>query len=118
MIITELSPYKGTTWQLVTDSGEKIYIGQKTAEKLNLKKGMELPESAHDTVREEDIERKSRERALYLLAGRDYGFVELFRKLEKSYQRICAFAPARSWRKRGLLTTEGTHFGSAGSFSR
>ena len=80
MKITELSPYKGTTWQMTTESGEKIYLGQRTVEKMNLKKGMELPDSAIDSIKEEDLERKSRERAMYLLSGRDYGFVELYRK--------------------------------------
>lgn len=103
MKITELSPYKGTTWQIVTDSGEKIYIGQKTAEKMNLKKGMELPESALDCIKEEDLERKSRERAMYLLAGRDYGFVELYRKLEKSYPKEMCLRTCKAMAEKGLV---------------
>lgn len=103
MKITELSPYKGTTWQIVTDSGEKIYIGQKTAEKMNLQKGMVLPESALDSVKEEDLERKSRERAMYLLAGRDYGFVELYRKLEKSYPKEMCLRTCKAMAEKGLI---------------
>lgn len=85
MKITKLSQYKGTTILLETDSGNKIYIGEKTAEKMNLCVGMELCDSALSAIGEEDIERKSRERAMYLLAERDYGFAELYHKLQKNY---------------------------------
>lgn len=103
MKITELSPYKGTTWQIVTESGEKIFIGQKTAEKLNLKKGMTLPDSAIDSIKEEDLERKSRERAMYLLSGRDYGFVELYRKLEKTYPKEMCLRTCKLMAEKGLV---------------
>lgn len=85
MKISKLSQYKGTTMLLETDNGNKLYIGKKTAEKMNLCVGMELPDSALSVIGEEDIERKSRERAMYLLAERDYGFAELYHKLQKNY---------------------------------
>lgn len=103
MKITELSPYKGTTWQMTTESGEKIYLGQRTVEKMNLKKGMELPDSAIDSIKEEDLERKSRERAMYLLSGRDYGFVELYRKLEKNYPKEMCLRTCKSMAEKGLV---------------
>ena len=103
MKITELSPYKGTTWQMTTESGEKIYLGQRTVEKMNLKKGMDLPDSAIDSIKEEDLERKSRERAMYLLSGRDYGFVELYRKLEKNYPKEMCLRTCKSMAEKGLV---------------
>lgn len=103
MKITELSPYKGTTWQITTESGGKIFIGQKTVEKINLKKGMELPDSAIESIKEEDLERKSRERAMYLLSGRDYGFVELFRKLEKTYPKEMCLRTCKLMAEKGLV---------------
>lgn len=103
MKITELSPYKGTTWQITTESGGKIFIGQKTVEKMNLKKGMELPDSAIESIKEEDLERKSRERAMYLLSGRDYGFVELFRKLEKTYPKEMCLRTCKLMAEKGLV---------------
>ncbi len=103
MRITELSPYKGTTWQITTESGGKIFIGQKTVEKMNLKKGMELPDSAIESIKEEDLERKSRERAMYLLSGRDYGFVELFRKLEKTYPKEMCLRTCKLMAEKGLV---------------
>lgn len=103
MKITELSPYKGTTWQMTTESGEKIYLGQRTVEKMNLKKGMELPDSAIDSIKEEDLERKSRERAMYLLSGRDYGFVELYRKLEKNYPKEMCLRTCKLMAEKGLV---------------
>lgn len=103
MRITELSPYKGTTWQITTESGGKIFIGQKTVEKMNLKKGIELPDSAIESIKEEDLERKSRERAMYLLSGRDYGFVELFRKLEKTYPKEMCLRTCKLMAEKGLV---------------
>ncbi len=103
MKITELSPYKGTTWQITTESGGKIFIGQRTVEKMNLKKGMELPDSAIESIKEEDLERKSRERAMYLLSGRDYGFVELFRKLEKTYPKEMCLRTCKLMAEKGLV---------------
>lgn len=103
MRITELSPYKGTTWQITTESGGKIFIGQKTVEKMNLKKGMELPDSAIESIKEEDLERKSMERAMYLLSGRDYGFVELFRKLEKTYPKEMCLRTCKLMAEKGLV---------------
>ena len=103
MKITELSPYKGTTWQITTESGGKIFIGQKTVEKMNLKKGMELPDSAIESIKEEDLERKSREHAMYLLSGRDYGFVELFRKLEKTYPKEMCLRTCKLMAEKGLV---------------
>ena len=103
MRITELSPYKGTTWQITTESAGKIFIGQKTVEKMNLKKGMELPDSAIESIKEEDLERKSRERAMYLLSGRDYGFAELFRKLEKTYPKEMCLRTCKLMAEKGLV---------------
>lgn len=103
MKIAELSPYKGTTWQITTENGEKIFIGQKTVEKLNLKKGMTMPDSAIDSIKEEDLERKSRERAVYLLSGRDYGFVELYRKLEKNYPQEMCLRTCKLMAEKGLV---------------
>lgn len=103
MKITELSPYKGTTWQITTENGGKIFIGQRTVEKMNLKKGMELPDSAIESIKEEDLERKSRERAMYLLSGRDYGFVELYRKLEKTYPKEMCLRTCKLVAEKGLV---------------
>ncbi len=103
MKITELSPYKGTTWQITAENGGKIFIGQRTVEKMNLKKGMELPDSAIESIKEEDLERKSRERAMYLLSGRDYGFVELYRKLEKTYPKEMCLRTCKLMAEKGLV---------------
>ena len=103
MKITELSPYKGTTWQITTENGGKIFIGQRTVEKMNLKKGMELPDSAIESIKEEDLERKSRERAMYLLSGREYGFVELYRKLEITYPKEMCLRTCKLMAEKGLV---------------
>lgn len=103
MKITKLSQYKGTTMLLETDSGNKLYIGEKTAEKMNLCVGMELPDSALSAIGEEDIERKSRERAMYLLAERDYGFAELYHKLQKNYPDEMCLRTCRLMAEKGFV---------------
>ena len=70
---------------------------------MNLKKGMELPDSAIESIKEEDLERKSRERAMYLLSGRDYGFAELFRKLEKTYPKEMCLRTCKLMAEKGLV---------------
>ncbi len=103
MKITKLSQYKGTTMLLETDKGNKLYIGKKTAEKMNLCVGMELPDSALSAIGEEDIERKSRERAMYLLAERDYGFAELYHKLQKNYPDEMCLRTCRLMAEKGFV---------------
>ena len=85
MRITEISAYKGSTMRVIFDTDERIYIHEKILAEYHLKEGMNVPAEAVEEMVSANGYRRARERALYLLDVRDYGFVELYQKLEKNY---------------------------------
>ena len=87
MRITEISAYKGSTISVIFDTDERIYINEKILAEYHLKEGMNVPAEAVEEMVSANGYRRARERALYLLDVRDYGFVELYQKLEKNYSR-------------------------------
>ena len=94
MRISDIGTYKGDTMYVEIDGGEKIFLHRSIIIKLNLEKGMNIPETAVRQAISENTYRKACERALYLLDSREYGYVELFKKLEKNYEddicyRVC-----------------------------
>lgn len=103
MKIFSAEKYKGTTWCIELDDGRKIYVGEDTVNRYNLRSGLDMPESALNEITDSDLRRKARERALYLLASKDYCFVELYRKLEKSYPHEIALAVCRHMAELGLV---------------
>lgn len=75
---------------VIFDNGSRIYIHSSVLSEYNLKEGMNVPREAVEEIAEANEYRKARERALYLLDGRDYSFAELYEKLEASYSEdIC-----------------------------
>lgn len=75
---------------VIFDTDERIYINEKILAEYNLKEGMNVPAEAVEEIVSANDYRRARERALYLLDGRDYSFVELYEKLEKNYsEEIC-----------------------------
>ncbi|MCM1023916.1 MAG: recombination regulator RecX [Prevotella sp.] len=90
MKITEISPYKGNTVCVVFDDRSRLYIHENILAEYNLKEGMNVPAEAAEEISAANDLRRARERALYLLDGRDYSFAELYEKLEKNYsEEIC-----------------------------
>lgn len=90
MRITEISAYKGSTMCVIFDTDERVYINEKILAEYNLKEGMNVPAEAVEEIVSANDYRRARERALYLLDGRDYSFVELYEKLETNYsEEIC-----------------------------
>ena len=90
MKITEISKYKGSTMCIIFDIGERIYIHESILAEYNLREGMEIPPQAAEEITAANDFRKARERALYLLDGRDYSFTEMYEKLEQNYsEEIC-----------------------------
>lgn len=77
MKILTVEKYKGSTYCLELDGHPNVYIGEDTVEKYSLRQGLDLPEAALDEIVAYDLERKARQRAMYLLTVRDYCFVEL-----------------------------------------
>lgn len=75
---------------VIFDTDERIYIHEKILAEYNLKEGLNVPAEAVDEIVSANGYRRARERALYLLDTRDYGFVELYQKLEKNYSEdVC-----------------------------
>lgn len=85
MIITEISAFKGNTMCVIFDGGERMYIHDSIIAEYHLKEGMNVPEKAVGEIARANDLRRARERALYLLDGRDYSFAEMYEKLERNY---------------------------------
>ena len=91
MKITGISQYKGKTLQIDFDGGEPIFIHADIAFEYHLKEGQSVPQSAVEQIIKANDTRRAKARALYLLDVRDYGYVELFKKLEVSYSEDICF---------------------------
>lgn len=81
---------------VVLDDNSRYYFHSSIISEYNLKEGMNIPEDAVEEIAEANEYRKARERALYLLDGRDYSFRELYDKLMSNYSediclRVCKY---------------------------
>lgn len=81
---------------VVLDDNSRHYFHSSIVEEYHLKEGMNIPEEAVEEIAEANEYRKARERALYLLDGRDYSFRELYDKLTTNYSedislRVCKY---------------------------
>lgn len=81
---------------VVLDNNSRHYFHSSIVSEYNLKEGMNIPEEAIEEIAEANEYRKARERALYLLDGRDYSFRELYDKLTANYSedislRVCKY---------------------------
>ncbi len=81
---------------VVLDNNSRHYFHNSIVSEYNLKEGMNIPEEAIEEIAEANEYRKARERALYLLDGRDYSFRELYDKLTANYSedislRVCKY---------------------------
>ena len=71
---------------------QPLYRSAEVAANYHLGKGMSVPAAAADEMIFENEKSKAMQRALYLLDGRDYSYVEMYTKLSASYaDEICAF---------------------------
>ncbi len=96
MRIVEISKFKGSTMCVVLDDNSRLYIHSSILAEYHLKEGMDVPEEAVEEITEANEYRKARERALYLLDGRDYSFREMYDKLAANYSediclRVCKY---------------------------
>lgn len=88
--IFSVEQYKGSTYCILFEDGERIYLNSEIISKYSLKSDIEIPQSALDEIIFDNDFRRAKERALYLLDYRDYSYKELFEKLEKNYcEEIC-----------------------------
>ena len=96
MNITKIEKYKGNTYEVEFDDGEKDYLNIEIITDYHLKAPMSLPESAWEQVLYANRLRTAKERALYLLDYKDYSYTELFKKLEQNYPtQVCFDTMAR-----------------------
>ncbi len=90
MVIDSITKYKGKTYEITLDTGEKVYINGEIVIQYGLSSNMEISSERLEEVIHADTFRKARERALYLLDYRDYSYVQLYEKLEPNYpQEVC-----------------------------
>ena len=88
--ITDISPYKGSTLRIDLDEGEPLFINSEVVYSANLKKGMDVPQTAIDQLLHDNELRKAKERGLYLMDYGDNTYVQLFNKLRRNYaEDIC-----------------------------
>ena len=85
MKITSLSEYKGDTWEIVLESGKKIFVNELVVSDYRLFEGKEISSADLSAITSADLVRKAKKRALYLLGERAYCRGELYSKLEKTY---------------------------------
>lgn len=85
MKITSLAEYKGDTWEIVLDSGKKIFVNELVVSDYRLFEGKEISSADLSAITSADLVRKAKKRALYLLGERAYCRGELYSKLEKTY---------------------------------
>lgn len=101
--VEEVSQFKGETLRVDFDCREPIFINSSVVSSLGIRSGI--------TMTEEDIEeavsrndfRRARERALYLLDERDYGYVEMFKKLENNYSEDICYEVVNDLSRLGLI---------------
>lgn len=85
MKISALSEYKGETWEIVLESGRKVFVNEMIVSDFRLFEGSEITPSELSSIIAADIARKAKKRALYLLGERAFCRGELLSKLEKTY---------------------------------
>ena len=88
--LESVQKYKGSTWEIVLDNDEHVYLSFEIVSRFSLSEGQEYDDEDWQEIVAENEFRKARERALYLLDYRDYSYIELYNKLEKTYgTEIC-----------------------------
>lgn len=85
MLVTEVSEYKGDTWEIELDGGKKIFVNGSVVDEFNVQKGQTLSPAALEQITGADVLRKAKKRALYLIGEREMCRGELLKKLTKTY---------------------------------
>lgn len=101
--IQALSRYKGETIQIDFEGREPIFINASVVYDLGLRPGKILTEEDIDNAVRKNIYRRARERALYLMDSREYGYVEMFKKLSQNYPEDICFEVVNNLSEIGLI---------------
>ena len=89
--VEEVSQFKGETLRIDFDCREPIFINSSVAGSLGIRAGK--------LMSEEDVEDAVR----YLLDERDYGYVEMFKKLENNYPEEICYGVVNDLARLGLI---------------
>lgn len=101
--VEEVSQFKGETLRIDFDTREPIFINTSVVYDLGIRAGkMMTEEDIEAAIRRNDY-RRARERALYLLDERDYGYIEMFKKLENNYPEEICFEVVNNLSELGLI---------------
>ena len=103
MMIAELRKRRGGQVLLVPDEGEPVLVDRRTFEESPYRVGSSLSEEALSALLEESERRRAREKALFLLSGRDHSRRELEEKLRRTAGRQAAMETAARMEELGLV---------------
>jgi regulatory protein len=104
--IFSVDKYKGSTYCVEFEDGDKIYLNSEFISKYSLRDGVEIPGEALDEIIFENDFRRARERALYLLEYRDHSYKELNDKLMRNYSDEICEAVMEKMCQLGLIDDE------------
>lgn len=105
-IITELSVYKGDTYLLELESGQRFYLNCSIVADYDLHEGGEMDSGLLEKLQYADRKRKAKKRALYLLGNRMYCRKELYKKLLPLYGEEASEAAVDAMQEYGYINDE------------
>lgn len=88
---------------LTFDDGQTAFLNADIVQRYGLRGGISVPESAWEEIVHDDVYRRARERAMYLLDYRDYSYAELCKKLMKNYDEDICFEVADNLAEHGFI---------------
>jgi regulatory protein len=106
MVITGLRKRRGRLLQIEFDSIPDVILDIRTFEESSYEIGSSLSEEQLDDLINLSNQRRSREKALYLLSLRDHSRKELEKKLQRETDSITAEATAARMEELGLINDD------------
>ena len=101
--VEEVSQFKGETLRIDFDTREPIFINTSVVYDLGIRVGKIMTDEDIEAALGRNDYRRARERALYLLDERDYGYVEMFKKLENNYSEDVCYEVVNNLSELGLI---------------
>ncbi len=101
--VTSVSEFKGDTLRIDFDCHEPLFINKEVVERLGIREGGVLSDADIEGAVYKNEYRRARERALYLLDEREYGYAEMFKKLERNYSEDICYAVVNDLSRLGLI---------------
>ena len=106
MKIESVERHKGGLMAVTLENGDTLYIHTELAAANGLCPGVDCPPDVLERLSRQTEFRRARERALYLLEYRDHSYMELYRKLEKTYGEEIARKITDKMAKLGFVDDE------------